>query len=366
MNRIAVLCCLIGLIACGATPTESGARPSLSVVVPGPTDLGTLPGSTFSDAAAVNNMGLAVGVSLGPTGFAHAALWDTSGGAQDLGTIAGFDYSQAWGLNDLGQIVGTSGVLPFGAQHAALWTVGAGVTVTDLGGTNSQAFDINDAGRAVGVSDFGGQAHAALWTVRGTTVALRDLGTLPGGSFSAASAINRRGQIAGLGSVKTGETHAVLWSLNEAGASIRDLGALLKGGSSGAVSLNDRGQVVGYWDTPTLSVHVILWTLTPTGVTVRDLGTPPEWVVAAAYGISNRGEIIGSGSVILGGRQEGHAFLWTPRDGFTQLPDLGFGCSPDPFIADCSFAEGMNDLGSIAGRSWAGADNHAALWTVGH
>ena len=40
-----------------------------------------------------------------------------------------------------------------------------------------------------------------------------DLGTLPGGSKSYASAINNKGQIVGWATTKNGQKHAVLWTL---------------------------------------------------------------------------------------------------------------------------------------------------------
>ena len=43
-------------------------------------------------------------------------------------------------------------------------------------------------------------------------LSITDLGTLPGGTFSQAFAINNRGQIVGTSFTASGELHAVLWS----------------------------------------------------------------------------------------------------------------------------------------------------------
>ena len=41
---------------------------------------------------------------------------------------------------------------------------------------------------------------------------MRDLGTLPGGKESEATAINERGQIVGWSATRSGKKHAVLWT----------------------------------------------------------------------------------------------------------------------------------------------------------
>jgi probable HAF family extracellular repeat protein len=62
-------------------------------------------------------------------------------------------------------------------------------TLTDLGsldGRSAEAYGINDAGQVVGVSSSSAGSRAFLSQDGGLT----DLGVLPGGTFSAANAIN--------------------------------------------------------------------------------------------------------------------------------------------------------------------------------
>ena len=67
----------------------------------------------------------------------------------------------------------------------------------------------NDRGQVVGLSDSAaGCCHAFLWTVDSGMV---DLGTLPGGSFSTASAINDRGQVVGVSYAAGLCCYAFLW-----------------------------------------------------------------------------------------------------------------------------------------------------------
>jgi probable HAF family extracellular repeat protein len=135
--------------------------------------------------------------------------------AVDLGTLhAG--SARVHGVNESGQAVGASGH-PHGAEtHAFFWQKKGGIR--DLGtlpgGDYSSAFAINDSGVVVGTSNTSTSTHAFSWTL---AKGLSDLGTLPGANASSALAINNQGQIAG-----SSGGHAVLWS----GGGIQDLGTL--------------------------------------------------------------------------------------------------------------------------------------------
>src|SRR5690348_7952200 len=106
-----------------------------------------------------------------------------------------------------------------------------------LGGTNSFAYAINDAGQVVGSSTLAGSAfaHAFLFS----NGSMQDLGTL-GGNGSSASGINDSGQVVGSASTSSGDLHAVMYS----NGSNRDLGTL-GGSQSYATGINNSGQIVG-------------------------------------------------------------------------------------------------------------------------
>jgi probable HAF family extracellular repeat protein len=146
--------------------------------------------------------------------------------------------------------------------------------------------------------------HAFAW--RGGNI--KDLGTLPGGNFSFASAINQFGQIAGVSENSqidpasgNPEFHAVLWQNDK----IHDLGTM-GGASSYAATLNDLGQV--------------------TGVALNDVPDPFS--------------LLGLGSVTTLTQTRG--FLW--QNG--KMQDLGTLGGPD------TWAVFVNDRGQVAGTSY--------------
>ena len=84
---------------------------------------------------------------------------------------------------------------------------------------------------------------------------IKDLGTLPGGDFSAAYGINDRGQVVSRSNTGSSGPHAFLWEDGE----MTDLGTLPGGVYSGASGINDRAQVVGRSYTASGETHAVLW-----------------------------------------------------------------------------------------------------------
>jgi probable HAF family extracellular repeat protein len=160
---------------------------------------------------------------------------------QLLGHLPGGKYSYAYGINDFGQVVGiadTGGPCCF-LTHAFLWTRRGGMV--DLGAWTAVA--INNHRQIVGS---GPNGHAVLWR---RNHGLRDLGTLPGGNYSSAAAINDFGLVVGSSTTASSPstTHAMLWSRH---SGMWDLNDLIPANSGwvlyGATGINILGQVVGY------------------------------------------------------------------------------------------------------------------------
>jgi probable HAF family extracellular repeat protein len=253
-------------------------------------------------------------------------LLDTLGGTQ----------SQAYGINNLGQIVGWSSLTGDASRHATLWKGGIPIDLGTLG-ESSEAYGINDAGQIVGYSSLTGGVHlATLWN--GGT--LTDLGTL-GGTQSRAYGINNLGQIVG-GSLVTRNAvvHATFWN----GGTLTDLGTL-GGSSSGAGGINNLGQIVGWSSITGGASHATLWN----GGTPTDLGTLGG-NFGYAVGINNLGQIVG-GSTLTGDAVV-HATFWNGG-----IPiNLGT-------LGGSSQALGINNLGQIVGSSMETATaRRAFLW----
>ena len=182
----------------------------------------------------------------------HATSWK-NGVATDLGTLGGeadmgypFGYSSsANGINDLGQVVGWSTTTPIPASPPGPAWYGQS------------------------------PVHALLWAATG---GMRDLGTLPGDTYSSASKINFFGQVIGT----SGNTAAVdPVAYNE--------------------FLDNRYEVIG---------RPFAWTQRSG---MQDLNTlisaKSGWVLNSATGINFWGQIVGSGT--LNGKP--HGFLLTPK-----------------------------------------------------
>lgn len=250
-----------------------------------------LPGSTDSDAYAINSQGTIVGTSY-IDGQAHGAVWNGSQ-VTDLGTGV-----FAMGVNDPGVIVGGNG-------HAFLLQNG---TYSDLGvlpgGNWSAAYGINNAGAAVGYGNTGnGMFRGFVWTA---STGMQELGTF-GGKSSYAMAINNNGEVVGQASLSSGYANAFL----DVNGVMTDLGTL-GGGNSYAYGINDSGEVVGYSSIADGDSHAFVYV---NGV-MLDLNSliPSDsgWDLLEAYGINNSGEIVGEG--LYDGQS--HAFRLDPELGF--------------------------------------------------
>lgn len=202
-----------------------------------PTVLNPLPQHPNARALSINNLGVVVGQSSPqPTGGGggRAVVWNGQT-AIDLGTLGGQE-STAQGINDAGQIVGWS-LLPDGSLRAALWQNG---TITNLGsGANfSFATAINNKGQIVGSSTGPNNARAYMW-YQGEMI---NLGTIDGADAIAYD-INEQGLVVGEYNVPGG-TRGFLWYLGEMHA----LTDLLHPSSEGwtviyARGINDSGQI---------------------------------------------------------------------------------------------------------------------------
>jgi probable HAF family extracellular repeat protein len=330
-NASAASPCLVGILC--ATEWSGG-----SVINLGGLPGSTLPGSIGNVATSINDRGQVVGVSEGNAtewsggnvirlggGFASsindtgqvvgysgaaggvsrnpgtsnagfAAEW-SGGSVINLGAYFGGSgrFSSAAGINNFGQVVGWRFVATqtFFGNTATEWSGGQAIYLGNLPGARfSEAYSVNDAGQAVGVSLVDeSQFQSSLDAVEWSGGSVVDLGGLPGSDTSLANSINNFGLVVGYSYVD-GIRHAVEWS----GGKVIDLGGLPGSLYSEALGINDAGQIVGYsvffhWDS-----YVPYATEWSRGAVINlgglaDPGTAT--IYSVAYGINNAGEIVG-------------------------------------------------------------------------
>jgi probable HAF family extracellular repeat protein len=270
-----------------------------------------------SEAFAINNSGAVVGLQ-----GTHGALW-TSAGMTDLGVNVA-----AMAINNYGEIAGGDGhaVLISGSGTQDLGTLG--------GGSWSAAYGISDSGEVVGSAMLAnGTFRGFTWTAQNGMVAL---GTL-GGKNSYATGVNSAGEVAGAAALNTGYEHAVLYSNGQT----IDLGSL-GGNNSYAYAINDGGTVVGYSDVAggagtdafvyNGGLMIDLNSLIPAG---------SGWDLLAAYGINGSGQIVGSGTY----DGKSAMFLLDPTTSTSFAPAVAFPVisTPEP-AAGALIAVGLGAL----------------------
>jgi probable HAF family extracellular repeat protein len=137
-----------------------------------------------------------------------------------------------------------------------------------------------------------------------------NLGTL-GGKDSSAWCINNAGQIVGESDLPLSSYHATLFDSTGRGNNI-DLGTMYGGVVSTATAINDLGQIVGSASNPMGNFCAVMFDSTGGGNNI-DLNTlinpSSHWVLKNAYGINNDGWIVGLGTY----NGFTHAFLLTPE-----------------------------------------------------
>jgi len=309
------------------------------------TDLGTLPGGTFSSAYDINNIGEVVGIASDAAGMNRRVIWQ-NGIIVDTLPQPSSAVTTATQLNEHRQLVGFANQGGGGIGYGVYWSNGTAVKLQPLPGTaasGAAANGINALGDVAGGGTGGGGTvplyqHAGIWR---NGLLFRDIGVIPGGNYSMAYDINDAGQVTGTGTAGgTGaRQYAFVWT-NGIFTVLPDLpGSFLQ---SVGRSINSRGDVAGQSN----GGDPVVWK----NGQVQALPMPTRLANTISE-INDSGDVVGTvGST---------GVLWKKGQ---YIP-----LDPWPGAAvNSSRARGINNQGIVVGESYlpAGQGVHAVMWTV--
>ena len=354
------------------------------------TDLGTLPGGTYSYSYGMNSAGWVAGGAATATqtgGVSQTAFLWNGRHMIDLGALPGGLNSEGAGVNASGEVAILSETYrtdpngedfcEFGTHRqclAATWKNGRLSALPTLEhGRNAAAFDINNRGQISGFAENG--VHDATCLTGGTPFQvtrfqavrwdadgeIRQLSPLKGDTVGFAFGINDAGQVVGASGLCSNTSippapngpHAVLWDTDGSPTDLGNLG----GAVIVANAVNNRGQVVGGASAPDGTLHAFLWTKSKG---MQDLGAFPGAFATFApccKTINDRGEIVGVAIDATGPR----ALVWqgnVPVDLNTLIP-----ANSGWYL---QFTASINNAGEIAGQGTINGEVHAFLLTPIH
>jgi probable HAF family extracellular repeat protein len=273
-------------------------------------------------AATVASGALAASPALAASNNARASI-------TDLGAPRSMQAGRAASLSDRGEAAVSvlQGDPEDPVSHAAVWQHG---TWVDLGVGAAQG--VTNSGKVVGYTQSGDDQRAAMWSADGHR---SDLGVLPGGVWSQATAANEHGQVVGYADAST--TRAFIWDQRSGMRALATQGS----GASYAYGINEAGQVVGsdgnkavMWDQP---------------------GRPRLLGNGIAYAINGHELVVGDAN--------GRAFAWSRARGLQLLQT--------PSDVGTSNAVAVNDDGQMVGSAQIGKESvglpvfHAIEWQNG-
>jgi probable HAF family extracellular repeat protein len=274
--------------------------------------------------------------SAGPlgTGVPGAAAAEPSVTATVLSLGGGFGNSTA--ISPSGEVVGGATLPGDVAEHAFAWTRANGITdLGTLGGTDSQAIDVNSHGDVAGYADLDGTtSHAFFWSPESGMV---DIGSF-GGQASHAIGISEDGMVAGEADGADGQPHPFVWT---AASGIIDI-ASPGFGNAGVEGLSDSDLVVGAFVAPDGAQRVFTWTAA-TGMQQ----VPGDYEVALAPNDAGQFLVYGQGGFA----------EWSPGSGATAMT---FPSVADPGIVSMY---GLAENGTATGYANDGPELHVVSWS---
>ena len=270
-----------------------------------------LPGSTSTDAFAINDCNQVAGVLYlpGVPPIPSATRWNPDGSVTRLGPVP-TSFSAAYAINESGM---TAGAADNDRRFLSATVWDATGRATDLGafgGNSSSASHVNASGQVLGTAYRESSSVGFLWSRQSGMVQIG-----PGAGYSDVTALNDNGDVAGNSQVVDDipglHRSPFVWSMR------RGLRPLPTGGApyGRAEALNNRRETVGHvQDTPmvALSRRAVYWNDVsgPVDLNTRLYRAPAGLVLYSARAINDSGSILAdsnAGLVLLRPGREGTA-----------------------------------------------------------
>lgn len=312
-----------------------------------------VPSTWEADAfGGVNSAGMVAGSFATAEGI-RAFVYDISrGGIVNIGTLGG-DQSRANDINDAGVVVGRS-TTNLGFSHAFQYSAQSGLqdihALVHLGGSNSSAVGINEAGDIVGWADTPtGEVHAFFYNA--ATQQLTDLhlaAGLPLTSSSAAHAIDNGRRIVGVVEDAAERGAGFLYSISASSF-------LVMGGAGDSALLRiSGGSAVGTADIDPTTWRGVLAQAANTSLNTFDIGALGG-TISTAFDINGLGTIVGTAS---DANDDTRAFVGDNASGLRDLNALI--SDPQWYLLE---AHGINDVGQIVGIGYFNGEVQVFLLT---
>lgn len=271
---------------------------------------------------------------------------------QRLGTLPGYTRSQSAAVSADGRVVAGTAEDSGGRQQAFRWNAASGIVALGFppGGTRSAASGISaDGSVVVGYANSTEPPGSASVAFRWTTVGMERITPLAGSTLCGASGVSGDGRVV-VGVCLAHNNVGFHWTQSGGGIGLGQLGGGSSASSNAAAISND-GLVIAGSGNPFIAGAVV-WTLAGTRTILGKL--QPDDSNASASALSADGAVVVGNSY--DSASQPRMFRWTLGSGMQPVPGV-------PTDVTASFASAVSGDGRVIVGYWSrGASNSAVIW----